>query len=392
MNILTLSDYFLPGSKAGGPIRTLDNMIQRLIEFSFLVVTRDRDLGDDQPYADYRAPRWYEVAGSRVRYLPPKSQGFSSLRSVLSENPYDVLYLNSFFSPKFTMIPLVLRRCGLIPWRPVVLAPRGEFSLGALQIKATKKKSYIALARRTGLYEDILWQASSEHEEEDIRRQFGAGAQVAIAPDVPPICEVHPLPPRKLPKQPGQLRTVFMSRINRKKNLIGAIKLLGGVKGDVSLDIYGPIEDREYWNECQAAIAALPQQVRVQYRGTLEHNQVVRVMSQYDLFLFPSLGENFGHVILEALLAGLPVLISDTTPWLGLAKQGIGWDLPLSQTEMYHRVLQEWTAATHEQFLELSRNARRYGENYCNDETVVSQNRALFERAVATTKARRSVA
>ncbi len=385
MNVLTLSDYFLPGSKAGGPIRTLENMIQRLLDISFHVVTRDRDLGDAAPYARHREPKWYDIGSSSVRYLTPKSQGFSGMRQILNETPHDVLYLNSFFSPKFTMIPLVLRRFGLIPIRPVVLAPRGEFSTGALRIKTRKKHSYIALSRRIGLYDDVLWQASSPQEAEQIRNQYGHAVQIEIAPDVAPICETFPIPSRIDAKQPGRLRAVFVSRISRMKNLTGAIAFLDGVAGDIQLDVYGPMEDRAYWQECQTAIARLPESVQVRYRGRLDHHAVVGVMSQYDLFLFPTLGENFGHVILEALLAGLPVLVSDTTPWLNLAREGIGWDIPLNQPELFRRVLQQWVDVGSDEYQEISRKARSFAERCCNNETVVDQNRALFEKALGAT-------
>lgn len=40
----------------------------------------------------------------------------------------------------------------------------------------------------------------------------------------------------------------------------------------------------------------------------------------YDLFVFPTLGENFGHVVIESLSAGTPVFMSNTTPWKSFSK------------------------------------------------------------------------
>ena len=50
---------------------------------------------------------------------------------------------------------------------------------------------------------------------------------------------------------------------------------------------------------------------------------------EYHFFILPTLGENFGHVFIEALAAGCPLIISNRTPWLELEKKGIGWDIPL---------------------------------------------------------------
>ena len=51
----------------------------------------------------------------------------------------DLVYLNSVFSPLFTMLPLLSQRLRLIPCRPILLAPRGELAPGALAIKPLKK-------------------------------------------------------------------------------------------------------------------------------------------------------------------------------------------------------------------------------------------------------------
>ena len=49
--ILVFCDYYLPGYKAGGPVRSISQLVGALgKEFSFKVVTRDRDLGDDDSY------------------------------------------------------------------------------------------------------------------------------------------------------------------------------------------------------------------------------------------------------------------------------------------------------------------------------------------------------
>ena len=54
-------------------------------------------------------------------------------------------------------------------------------------------------------------------------------------------------------------------------------------------------------------------------------------------FFFPTLGENYGHVIYEALDSGCPVLISDQTPWRGLSEVGAGWDLPLDKPDLFRQ-------------------------------------------------------
>ncbi len=105
-------------------------------------------------------------------------------------------------------------------------------------------------------------------------------------------------------------------------------------------------------------------------------------MREHDLFFLPTLGENFGHVILEALCAGCPVLISDQTPWRGLEEKGVGWDLSLSKPEMFREVLQRCVDMNDEEYMKWSERAREYGVNVSRDDNVVKQNRQLFYKAV----------
>jgi glycosyltransferase involved in cell wall biosynthesis len=123
--------------------------------------------------------------------------------------------------------------------------------------------------------------------------------------------------------------------------------------------------------------------VQVKYLGEVEHNSVPVIFADYDLFLFPTLGENFGHVICEALSAGCPVLISDRTPWRGLSASGAGWDIPLDDMQEFHRVLQSCVDADHESYEELRASARRYTRQRMSDPEIINANRRLFQEATA---------
>jgi glycosyltransferase involved in cell wall biosynthesis len=184
-------------------------------------------------------------------------------------------------------------------------------------------------------------------------------------------------------KEAGKLRILFLSRICRVKNLAGALTMLQGLEGDVEFNIYGPLEDAEYWEECQRVIGRLPQKVQVRYCGAIPHDQVHAVMREHDLFILPSLGESFGQVIAEALRAGCLVLISDRTPWRGLEAAGVGWMLPLDQPEAFQSVLQRCLEMTPEEHLLWSRRATEYAAHAIRAEQSVEQNRAMFGTAVS---------
>ncbi len=382
--ILTFADYYLPGYRAGGPIRAISNLVEALADdFAFHIVTRDRDLGDDEPYPGVEADEWTDVGSAKVRYVARENMSFMSMLELLQTHPYHAIYLNSFFSILSIRV-LVLRLLGLIPSVPVILAPRGEFSPGALQFKGSRKKLYIAVAKLANLCRDIIWQASSAHEADDIAAVWPSrGRKPAQIETTSELLSQKPSPlGSRKPKEPGILHAAIVLRISNKKNLDGALRLLRGVRGQMTWSVYGPIEDPEYWNLCQRLAAGLPPNVRMIYHGAINNDKVGEVLAKKDLFFFPTFGENFGHAIIEALEAGCPVLISDQTPWRNLETYGVGWDLPLDAPEKFHAVLEKLIAMDDAEHRVLCANAVAYVNQVVRDPVVVDSNRSFFLRAL----------
>jgi glycosyltransferase involved in cell wall biosynthesis len=359
-------------------------MVERLSdEFAFAVLTGDRDLGDEKPYPHIRCNEWQRVGKADVMYLPPSRQRMASWTQHFAQVPHDLVYLNSLLSTQFTIFPMLLRLLKRLPDKPVVLAPRGMFSPGFLALKSAKRCNYIRAARTIGLFRDITWQASSEYEEADIRRWFGGGARVVVAPNVPRPVVSNLTECRVAEKQPGRLKIVFLSRISPKKNLDGALELLSLLRGDIEFAIYGPREDVEYWQRCESLIASLPANIKVSYCGEIPNELVGEAMAKSHVFLFPTRGENFGHVILEAFLSGCPVVISDQTPWRNLEAARVGADIPLEDKKRFVRVLQQFVDMDRDAFTEWATNARAYGCRYSENDEVLEKNRVLFRQALA---------
>ncbi len=360
-------------------------------EFEFKIVTADRDFDDTKSYPEIKLDGWNRVSKADVFYMSPKMRSLRGYKKILCSAEFDIIYLNSFFSSHFTIKPMLLRRLQLIPDKPFILAPRGEISPGALGLKSFKKRVYILAAKAFGLYRGVLWQASSKHEEADIRQWFGRDVQVVVAPDIPPVIHSADELLPKSEKTKGCLNIVFLSRISRMKNLDGALEILKelNVNGQVQFNIYGPMEDVDYWSECHKIISRFPENIKIRYCGSVAHEKVGAVMSEYDLFFLPTLGENFGHVILEALCAGCPVLISDHTPWRDLEEKGVGWDIPLSTPELFRDILQKCVDMDNAEYVKWSERARAFGLQIIKDNKTVERNRELLMSQ--KTKSRRIV-
>lgn len=376
-SILVTVDYYLPGYKGGGPIRTLSNMVDRLgDEFLFKIVTRDRDIGDYKGYHGITADSWLRWGKAEVYYLSPKSISLTAIQKLINSVQFDVLYLNSFFSSPFTIKPLILYRLGQIPQVPVILAPRGELASSALVIKKHKKRLYMTAAKLLCLYKVAVWQASSIHEERDIKCFCGQKDRVVVAPDLTPLsCKQYK---RCSIKRAGSLEVVFLSRIARVKNLKYALSVLRDIKGEINFNIYGPMEDDDYWEECESLIKNMPMNIKVIYWGPISNDKVSEVLSKNHLLFLPTYGENFGHVIIEALMAGCPVLISDQTPWKGLDKIGAGWDLPLNNPVRFRDILEYCVEMNENDYCAISDRALAYGLSVAQNSCSLEKNRKLF--------------
>lgn len=343
--ILTFVPNYFPGYMSGGIARTILNTTDWLgSEFEFLIVTRDRDLGSDTPYPDIRPGTWTRVGQADVRYLAPHELSLGRLADLVNSTDHDALHLNSFFDPVFTIRLLLLMRLKRIAPRKVLLSPRGEFVAGPLALKYAKKKTYIELSRLAGFYRDVTWHASSPHEASGMLDAMRLPAQsVRTAIDLP----VRQAPRDTPPPANGadaRLRIVFISRMTREKNLDGALRMLRDVRSNVSFDIIGPQQDSRYWEECEALMKALPPNVQATYVGSIPPEQVFDTLSRYDVFLFPSHGENYAHVIAESISVGTRVLVSQFTPWRDLQTDGVGWDLDLAQPQRFVDVIERLAA------------------------------------------------
>jgi glycosyltransferase involved in cell wall biosynthesis len=384
--ILTVIEHYMPSYKGGGPIRSISNTIDALgKEFEYLVLTSDRDLRDSCAFEGIVLGKWNLVGDAKVRYLTPREKRIWSWKSLLNRLEYDLIYLNSFFA-RLTVMTLFLRWIGLIPRKPVLIAVRGELSKSALALKWFKKKTYLILTKMIGFYDGVKWQASSAYELEELlyvlriprSSAFISLAPVYIAPDLPRKAKDFGVGESRPPKQRGSIRIVFLSRIARIKNLDIALELISGIKGLIEFDIFGPLEDQKYWNECQRIIRNLPADIIVNYKGTVYPDDVERIFSLYHLFLFPTRNENFGHVILEAFSAGCLVLTSDATAWRGLEAKRVGWDIPIGNLERYRNALNDAVAMDSQEFQERSRLARHFGHEFANDPLLVQANRKMF--------------
>ena len=361
--VLVLLGCFQRGLEATGPNQSMLGMAEKLGDrYRFSVVSETG--GDDIP------GRWTTLNGLRQLPLSRGALGARGLRKVLNEERHDLLMLNGFFDRQLTIPALVMRRLGVAPRTPALLAPRGEFAGSALALGQARKRAYLRLTKAAGLLRGVCLQATTDEEAEKIRAGLSSPPPILVGPNVRAL---PPLPPHR-PRRDGEpLRLAFLGRVVPMKNLDFALRALGAVRQAVHLNIYGPLDDAAYWRECTAIAAKLPPNVTIESRGAISQDEVLPVLAEHDLFFLPSRGENYGHAIVEALAAGTPVLISDRTPWHDLEKEKAGWDLSLEDPARFAATIDRAASLSDEEWQALRNGARLRAERALGGEEAGTQ-------------------
>ena len=103
------------------------------------------------------------------------------------------------------------------------------------------------------------------------------------------------------------------------------------------------------------------------------------IYPSFDFYIQPSKSENFGHSIFEAFNYGVPVIISDQTPWLDLESRKAGWDVDLEDPGALSSAIEKALGLSDEEYREWQSGARKVAEEYMANNDFRSQYQNLFK-------------
>ncbi len=332
VKILVFSDYFSPAYKAGGPIRSLFNLIISTNDkVEYAVISRNIDI--DRTLLDSKDCQKIDVFIKNIFYTEGFINFFNTLRKITTKYDFDHFYVNSVFSLQFTFLPVLFLRL-FYQKTHLIFATRGELSVNALgtskNLKAFLKRLYIFILCRLLSKSHTTFQASSDFEKLDILRNFPQ-FKVKISSDFPDL--TLPFIEKKL-NDSGVFRVIWAARISPIKNLHLLLEYLREVDFEFRIDVFGVAEDKNYWDKCYEISQNTNLVDRVKFFGPQSYQELVSKLCEYDLFISMSGSENFGHSIVEALFSGIPVLIGFNTPWQELSTYQAGFNVnPMNKEE-----------------------------------------------------------
>lgn len=377
--IAILIDWYLPGTKAGGPVRSVYSIVNILKEyFDFYIITTNCDLGSNQPYSEIVADRLFSEKDVSYYYFSREKLSSKNIQQLFSQIKPDLIYLNSFWSYHLSISIVRLSSKGLIK-SPILLAPRGMLGKGALGLKSFKKKTYLFIAKLAGWYKEVSFHATQNLEKQDIQRLFRSN-KILVAPNITSGSQIN----NTSTKAQNKIKLFYLSRISTVKNLDFALTCLKDIKKEITVeyDIFGNLEDLEYWNECKAIIKELPANIVVTYKKELQFGEVQETISHYHALFLPTLNENFGHSIVESLLCGCPVIISDQTPWNDLEQYGAGYAINLKEKQKFIDAIVELAELNQVDFTAMSMKANKYICEKINIPAITAQYKNLFNDCI----------
>lgn len=306
MKILIITDWFEPAFKAGGPVKSVVNMVRHLtLQNEVYVFTADRDLGDQKAFEGVSIDQWISRDGFNLYYYSPGKMTFSVVRKVIREINPNWIYLNSMFSNM--LIPLLVAyQSGKI-----IMAPRGMLKPSALSHKYLKKYFYCAFLRLMGIEKYIRFHALDLHEVSEIRKVFPNAGEILMAPNIPSSINLRAV---KLEKKPGKLIVLFSARLHPIKNLDFLLGLMKGVKGEVDLKIAIIREDEAYYRECLSLSEKLPANVSVTWMMDLPPDDILKLLKTVHLFVLPTKGRVLGIPFMKPYLLGVRFSLATRPP------------------------------------------------------------------------------
>lgn len=360
-------------AEAGGPPVALRGLTTALaavgVDCEVLTTMGGRFHGPPVPMPDARV---HACPASRLSYL--WNSHSPALADFVGEHlaEFDVVHVHELWHYPGFVACRAARRHGV----PYVVSLRGGLDGVALRRKAVRKWLYMALVQGR-----LLRSASALHSLTPVEavhaKALGGGTPVTVIPNgvasdlkqaVDELGAAACL--ERFPRLSGKRVILFLGRLTANKGLdLLARSFIGIAKelDDAALLIVGPDE-----GDTQAQATRLLAEAgvidRVTFAGPLDGNDKLAALACADVFVLPSYAEGFSNAVLEALAAGLPVVISEHCNFPEVAQRAAGVIVPNDVREIGSAVSTLLGDETRRE--EAGRNGRRLVEERYSWSTV----------------------
>lgn len=303
MRILHVVPTYLPATRYGGPIYAVHGLCRAL-------VARGHDVSVFTTNVDGRresaVPVGEDVSldGVRVRYFPSElrrlyfSRGLK--RALAAEvKAFDAVHLHSVFLwPTYAAA-----RAAAAANVPYVISPRGMLVPELIRERSRWMKTvWLRMFERRTFASAAAIHLTSRREEDDVRRTGMPLPHPFIVPN-----GIDAVPRPAVPR--GDQTVLYFGRISWKKRIDALIDALAQLP-EARLLIAG--------NDDEGLTAKLRERARlagvgdrVTFAGAIGPAAKWELLASAAMLVLPSISENFGNVVLEAMMMETPVVLSE---------------------------------------------------------------------------------
>lgn len=256
---------------------------------------------------------------------------------------------------------------------PYVISTHGMLEPWTLKHHAVRKKLARWLYQDRLLHHASCLMATSTNELQSIRNAGLSNPVAVIANGIDTDIDFQQKPDAKPPHT-----LLFLSRLHPKKGLIHLIDAWHVLRPvNWQLLIVGPSE-AGHREELEKRVDQYQLQDKIEFRGALSGEEKHRCYRQAEAFVLPSYSENFGVVIAEALVYGVPVITTTGTPWSELRDRSCGWYIETGTAPLI-AALREVFATSHETRMAMGERGRQWMTTSFRWPTIAAQNLAVYE-------------
>lgn len=381
MRVVHLISGYAPAFALGGPVESTRLLCSGLVQMGVDVKVLTTNEGQEPGQPPASLSGWQNFEEVPVRYCR-KFLGWGASPEFLRELPSilrgsDVAHVTGTFSSVATAGMVACLRARV----PFIASPRGSLEPWALSTKAWKKLPVLQVLKV------LLNRAAAIHATSDLEAaglaRLGLKVPVFVVPNpVAPHCEDRECgtPWREL-LNIGRDRPMLLmlGRIHPVKGIDIALDCLTGLVAaglDPVLVLAGP-DGGPYERGIEARVKVEGLQSRVRRVPLVTGAAKQRLLSEADLLLLPSRQENFGNVVVEALLAGTPVVASQSTPWQVLEEEKCGTWVPLNPASMVEAI--QTLLSGRDRLAAMACRARAFAQRRYSRDTVVRSMIGLYE-------------
>ena len=258
--------------------------------------------------------------GNPVCFLPRWSPGVAALREfqyaadftpwLKAALPnYDGLHVHAVFSYLSTRAMMIARATGV----PYMVRPLGQLDAWSLEQKALKKRLYYALIEKHNLRGAAVIHCTSAMESLHVHALLPQSRTEVIPHGVEPLPEVLDAPSRlrqQMALPMDEPLILFLSRWHPKKNIPLLLAALSGMTSQRWTLVLAGSGDADYTAKVRLMIRQHGLGNRVRCPGHVQGEDKALLLQGTDVFVLPSSSENFGIAVAEALICGLPAVVT----------------------------------------------------------------------------------